>query len=108
MAPRPVTTAEDLAEQIEAHADLQRVLTALAHPARRFLLDLLIPGGTTAGDLAASVAVNFGISTKRGSQHLQVLADAGLVDVDADGPRRHYRLRPGGSDAVIEWLAQLE
>ncbi|MFW7415462.1 ArsR/SmtB family transcription factor [Demequina sp. SO4-18] len=97
-----------MGDQLERAADLHRTLKALADPVRRFLLDLLAEGEATAGDLAASAAVNFGISAKRGSQHLQVLAKAGLVHVSPDGPWRTYELRPGGTDLLVEWLARLE
>ena len=105
--PMPTRNGDEFFDRVERAANLHLALKACADPVRRFLLELLIPGDAYAGDLAASAAVNFGISTKRGSQHLQVLAEAGLVDVFADGSSRYYRLRPHGSEPVIEWLAQL-
>ncbi|MFN3866603.1 MAG: ArsR/SmtB family transcription factor [Demequina sp.] len=99
---------EDLEDSIERRVVLDETLGALANPVRRFLLELLIDGEATAGELAASAAANFGISAKRGSQHLQVLAQAGLVDVLPAGTWRSYRLKPGGGDEVIEWLARLD
>ncbi|MFW2512510.1 ArsR/SmtB family transcription factor [Demequina sp. SO4-13] len=95
-------------DRVEPDVQLRRTLTALDDPARRFLLELLADCDATAGDLAASAAVNFGISAKRGSQHLRVLAEAELVDVYPDGPWRSYRIRPGGGEVVVEWLARLE
>ena len=83
---------------------LDRKIRALADPVRRRLLELLLPGSATAGDLAASVAAEFGISTSRGSQHLQVLARAELVSVTADGPLRNYRLVEGALNEVSRWL----
>ena len=92
-----------------AHDDeLQTVLHALAHPVRRFLLGLLRVGGTTAGDLSASAASKFDVSTSRISQHLRVLAEAGLVDVQADGQQRFYSLRPGPARMVPRWIQWLE
>ena len=58
--------------------EMQKILHALAHPVRRYLVGLLRVGGTTAGDLAASAASRYDVSRSRISQHLRVLADAGL------------------------------
>lgn len=104
----PAQTPEDFEDRIEHEAHLQRVLHALTDPVRRFLLELLVDVDASAGDLAASAAANFGISSARGSQHLRVLAEAGLVAVIPDGPWRYYRLVPAGSDVAVEWLAELK
>ncbi|MDN4475974.1 metalloregulator ArsR/SmtB family transcription factor [Demequina sp. SYSU T00192] len=86
---------------------LDAILTALAHPVRRRLLELLEFGAATAGDLSASAADSFGISPARASQHLRVLAHAGLVDVMPDGTHRWYSLADGAADDIADWLARL-
>lgn len=107
MQGEPARTRDGLEDLLEHEAHLDRVLRALAHPVRRFLLEMLVDVDASAGDLAASAAVNFGISSARGSQHLQVLAEAELVTVIPDGPWRYYRLAPNGSDVAVAWLAGL-
>jgi DNA-binding transcriptional ArsR family regulator len=97
----------DLGAMLVESGALNKVMHALAHPVRRFILELIITEGAYAGDLAASAASNFGISTQRASQHLAVLADAGLVEVAADGTWRFYRLKPGSTDVVLRWLDAL-
>lgn len=97
----------DWVEERERDDHLQRVLHALAHPVRRYLLSIIGPDDVSAGDLAASAAAVFGISSARGSQHLRVLADAGLVDVIPDGTWRFYRPHPAGVTDVREWLNEL-
>lgn len=102
---------EDEAEESwEDFADLavDRAFKALAHPVRRFLVELLVFGSEPAGSLAASASATFGISTSRASQHLQVLAIAGLVDVWPDGPRRDYNLSERGLSVVRDWMAALK
>ncbi|GIG53356.1 ArsR/SmtB family transcription factor [Demequina activiva] len=90
-----------------ADPQLDLVLHALAHPVRRHLLELLVVGDAAAGDLAASAAVNHGISRSRASQHLAVLAEAGLVDVVVDGTWRWHRLSRLPGAIVHAWLTQL-
>ncbi len=43
----------------------------------------------------------------RGSQRLRVLADAGLVDVIADGTWRFNRPNPAGVTDARDWLNDL-
>lgn len=97
----------DWVEELEFDDELQRVLHALAHPVRRYLLSIMVPSDASATDLAASAAAQFGISAGRGSQHLRILADAGLVEVIADGQWRYYRRQSSGADVVRTWLAEL-
>jgi len=53
------------------------------------------------------IAGHFDISQQAVSQHLQVLRDAGLVDVRPEGQRRLYMVRPEGLEAVSDYLAEL-
>ncbi|WP_062527168.1 ArsR/SmtB family transcription factor [Demequina rhizosphaerae] len=92
---------------LDRAARLDATLTALADPVRRRLLELLEVGPTSAGDLAASAASLYGISHTRVSQHLKVLATAGLVDIAPDGTHRWYSLVDGAADDVADWLAGL-
>lgn len=101
------TSARGSGEQRIYPAQLDAVLTALAHPVRRYLLELLRHDGAAATDLGASAAEAFGISRSRASQHLQVLARAGLVEVHADATWRHYRFAPSSADVVVAWLDRL-
>jgi DNA-binding transcriptional ArsR family regulator len=87
--------------------ELDAVLRALAHPVRRFLLELLVTGDAAAGDLAESAAANFGISRSRASQHLAVLVEADLLEVIVDGTWRWHRLSRSPGAIIPAWLAQL-
>lgn len=100
--------AVDASQLFTRAIELDRAMHALAHPVRRFLLELIIIDGANAGDLAASAASMFGISPPRASQHLRILATAGLVEVTVDGPWRFYRLKSGSTDAVTRWLNALQ
>ena len=97
---------DEFAARADAERELQRVLEALGHPIRRFVIGLLQVGGAYAGDLAASVTANFGISAARASQHLGVLARARLVSVVAEGNMRYYSLAEGSAKHLADWLRE--
>jgi len=63
-------------------------MAAVAEPSRRRLLQLLGHGERTVTELAA----NFTVSRSAISQHLGVLAEAGLVASRREGRFQHYRL----------------
>ena len=68
-------------------------LRAVADPTRRAILRLVRDREVSAGEIALSFP---SISRPAVSQHLRVLADAGLVAVRPDGNRRFYRWRREG------------
>ena len=72
----------------------------VGEPARRKLLDLLITGPRTVGDLVAQT----GLSQPNTSRHLRVLREAGLVESHAEGQRRMYALRGEGFAELARWL----
>ncbi len=67
-------------------------LAAAAEPNRRRILQLLAAGERTVGEVAAE----FSVTRSAISQHLLVLADAGLVEARKAGRHRIYRVVPGG------------
>ena len=66
--------------------------SAAAEPTRRRILQLLATGPRTVGDVAGEVAV----TRSAISQHLLVLAGAGLVGAEKVGRQRIYRVLPSG------------
>jgi DNA-binding transcriptional ArsR family regulator len=67
---------------------------------RRSIVLLLADGPRPVGKLADALPV----SRPAVSQHLKVLKDAGLVDEEADGTRRIYRLNEVGMLALRDQL----
>ncbi len=65
---------------------------AAAEPTRRRILQLLARGPQYAGDIAG----HFDVTRSAISQHLGVLADAGLVTAEQQGRQRQYRIEPRG------------
>jgi DNA-binding transcriptional ArsR family regulator len=66
--------------------------SAAAEPTRRRLLQLLASSPRTVTDLAGE----FPVTRSAISQHLLVLADAGLVAAEKAGRQRIYRVLPSG------------
>ncbi len=77
----------------------------LGDPVRRRVLELLVDGERSAGDITDAVRSEFGISQPAVSQHLKVLRDAGFVHVRVDGARRFYALEGEPLAGVDAWLA---
>ncbi len=77
------------------------VFSAIAHPLRRRLLDLLAEGEQPVNRLA----MPFEVSRPAVSQHLRVLLEVGLVSERRSGRERRYRLHPDRLRDVRDWLA---
>lgn len=80
------------------------VFTAIAHPARRQILDALRAGDQPVHALAAP----FAMSRPAVSQHLKLLREAGLVSEVRHGRERRYALEPERLRDVASWLAHYE
>jgi DNA-binding transcriptional ArsR family regulator len=72
----------------------------LAEPTRRRILDLLLDGERSVGDLVTRLK----LSQPGVSKHLRILRDAGLVSVRTEAQRRIYGVQPEPLAEVAEWL----
>ena len=79
-----------------------RVISALADPTRRAVLEKLRDGPRPVGEIALGLPV----TRPAVSQHLKVLKDAGLVADRSVGTRRIYYIDPKGLGAMRAWLDQ--
>ena len=83
---------------------MQEILHALGEPRRREILRMTWRAEVSAGELNRAFGdCTFGAV----SQHLRVLADAGLVTCRRDGRRRYYRARPRELGPLRAWLEQM-
>lgn len=80
------------------------VFSAISHPARRRMLDLLAETDHSVSALAG----HFEMSRPAVSQHLRILLDSGLVTEERHGRERRYHFVPERLGQVREWLAQYE
>lgn len=77
----------------------EQVFRAIAHPARRGILDLLSCSSLSVKELTA----RFDISQPAVSQHLKELREAELVASERDGLEQRYRLTPAPLGSVVRW-----
>src|ERR1043166_3197998 len=83
---------------------MQTVLHALSEPRRREILRLTWTEERSGGELHRA----FGDVTFRAvSQHLRVLAEAGLAACRRDGRHRYYRARRRELGPLRKWLEQM-
>src|SRR5580765_3801996 len=78
-----------------------RTWTALVDPNRRAVLDLLLQGECSVGDLVERL----GLTQPQTSKHLRVLREAGLVRVERVAQRRIYAIDPAPMTELDRWLA---
>lgn len=81
---------------------LDRVLLAVADDNRRRMLRLVMDRELSSGEIAA----HFAMTRPAVSQHLRVLAEAGLVTVRRQGTWRYYGARPEGLATVRDLLRE--
>ncbi len=77
-----------------------QTLTALSDATRREVFELVAERPRAVGELAAQLPV----SRPAVSQHLRVLKEAGLVEDEAVGARRIYKLHPEGVAELRSYL----
>ena len=86
---------------------LDSILTALADPTRRRVVELLRKRPRRAGELAEA----FHMSAPAMSKHLRVLRTRGLVEeerIEGDARVRVFRLRRKPFTTLQTWLGQVE
>jgi DNA-binding transcriptional ArsR family regulator len=76
----------------------------LGDPVRRRILELIAGGERTAGEVAALVGDEFGLTQPSVSRHLGVLRDNGFAVVRQQGTRRLYRIDATGPQVAADWL----
>jgi DNA-binding transcriptional ArsR family regulator len=80
------------------------VFNAVADKHRREVLDALIAGEKSVGEIVNDLSM----SQPQVSKHLRVLSEVGLVMCRAEGRRRLYRLEPARLRPLRDWLATYE
>lgn len=83
---------------------LDEVFDALANPTRRDILDALLGGELTAGELAGK----FDMARPSVSEHLRALRESGLVEERQEGRHRFYNVTGEPMAELIDWLTPYE
>jgi DNA-binding transcriptional ArsR family regulator len=76
----------------------------LGDPVRRRILELLVDGERSSGDIVDVIRAEFGITQPAVSQHLRVLRESGFARVRPEGTRRLYAVEAGPLQDVDRWL----
>jgi DNA-binding transcriptional ArsR family regulator len=76
----------------------------LGDPVRRRILELLVGGERSSGDIVDVIRAEFGITQPAVSQHLRVLRESGFARVRPEGTRRLYTVEAGPLQDVDRWL----
>ena len=80
------------------------VFNAIAEAHRREILDALVDGEASVGELVERLE----LAQPQVSKHLKVLAEVGLVRMRAAGRNRLYRLEAPALTPLQRWLATYE
>ena len=86
------------------YMSMPEVFDVVAEPARRGILDLLVSGPRSVGEIVEET----GLSQPNASRHLRILREARVVESRPEGQRRLYELRPEGLAELFGWLAPYE
>ena len=82
----------------------QNLFYALAEPTRRDIVELLASNGQLS---ATDICENFTISAPAISQHLKVLREADLVQMEKKAQQRIYQLNPNAMMELEEWAERM-
>jgi DNA-binding transcriptional ArsR family regulator len=77
---------------------------AVAEPRRRQILDVLMAGERSVGDLVDVL----GLAQPQVSKHLRVLREVGAVEVRDEGRQRVYRLNGAALKPIHDWVSRYE
>ena len=80
------------------------MFVALADPTRRNILELLANNGELA---ATAIYEQFPVSPQAVSQHLKVLREAHLVEMEKRAQKHVYRLNPQTLSQFEAWVQQM-
>jgi DNA-binding transcriptional ArsR family regulator len=81
------------------------IFTALAEPTRRTIIELLARSGPLP---ATEIYEQFPVSPQAVSQHLKVLREAHLVEMEKRAQKHVYRLNPQTLSQFEAWVQQMQ
>jgi DNA-binding transcriptional ArsR family regulator len=81
------------------------MFVALADPTRRNILELLASRGELS---ATAIYEQFSVSPQAVSQHLKVLREANLVEMEKRAQKHLYRINPQALSQFEEWVNNMQ
>ena len=92
-----------LGNRLISNLPMNAVFKALAHPARRRMIDMLRAGPMASGDIAAA----FDMAWPTVTGHLTALKEAELVETEREGASIRYRLNISAAEEAVAFLLAL-
>ena len=86
---------------IEARRD---VFQAIADPTRRQIIELVATEAMTLN----AIADNFKISRPAISQHIKILSECGIIEIETIGRERYCKVQPKSLIPAFLWLEQYQ
>jgi DNA-binding transcriptional ArsR family regulator len=83
---------------LAAMTEAAECLRTLAHPHRLRMVQMLLRGEYTVGELAEAC----GIPSHMASEHLGRMKDRGLLEVERRGRKMYYRVKEEGLAGILE------
>ena len=80
------------------------MFSALAEPNRRLIIELIAKKGQLS---ASEISTQFPISPQAISQHLKILRESGILEMEKNAQQRIYRLNPKAIDKFSQWLKKM-
>lgn len=80
------------------------IFQALAEPSRRNIVELLAKKGQLS---ASDISDKFKISSPAISQHLKVLREANLIQMEKRAQQRLYQINPGAMSELGNWIKKI-
>lgn len=77
---------------------------ALAEPSRRKVVEILAHRGELS---ATEICLEFDVTPQAVSQHLRVLREANVIQMEKRAQRRLYSFNPRSTDQIKQWTAEM-
>ena len=88
MATKPKSVSRPKLTSLDALTQAAECLKTLAHPHRLRMVQLLLQGRYTVGELAEAC----GIPSHMASEHLRLMQRCGLLNAEKDGRKAYYQI----------------
>jgi len=85
---------------LEALGDAAECLRTLAHPHRLRMVQMLLQGEYTVGELAEACD----LPSHMASEHLRLMQRCGLLTSEKDGRRRYYRVGEPHLESIMQCI----
>ena len=87
--------------ELDALCQAAECLRTLAHPHRLRMVQMLLQGDYTVGELAEACE----LPSAMASEHLRLMQRCGFLASEKDGRKVFYRAQPEGLAPLVDWMS---